>query len=112
MLGLAGLAFALDPATGGQAAPSGIQSILNSGVPMFVIMIGIFYFLLIRPQQKKAKEHRSLLESLKKGDAVVTAGGVYGKVIAVDDNIINLEIATGVNIKIKKGHIAEVVKKD
>jgi preprotein translocase subunit YajC len=111
MLSLAGLAFALDPATGGQAA-SGIQSILNSGVPMFAIMIGIFYFLLIRPQQKKAKEHRSLLESLKKGDAVVTAGGVYGKVIAVDDNIINLEIATGVNIKIKKGHIAEVVKKD
>ena len=111
MLSLAGLAFALDPATGGQA-PSGFQSILNSGVPMFVIMIGIFYFLLIRPQQKKAKEHRSLLESLKKGDAVVTAGGVFGKVIAVDDNIINLEIATGVNIKIKKGHIAEVVKKD
>jgi len=112
MLSLAGLAFALDPATGGQAAPSSFQSILNSGVPMFAIMIGIFYFLLIRPQQKKAKEHRSLLESLKKGDAVVTAGGVYGKVIAVDDNIINLEIATGVNIKIKKGHIAEVVKKD
>jgi preprotein translocase subunit YajC len=112
MLGLAGLAFALDPVAGGQAAPSGIQSILNSGVPMFVIMIGIFYFLLIRPQQKKAKEHRSLLDSLKKGDNVVTAGGLYGKVNAVDDNIVNLEIATGVNIKIKKGHIAEVVKKD
>lgn len=112
MLGLTGLAYALDPATGGGAAPSGIQSILNSGVPMFVIMIGIFYFLLLRPQQKKAKEHRALLDALKKGDTVVTAGGVYGKVTAVDDNIVNLEIATGVNIKIKKGHIAEVVKKD
>jgi preprotein translocase subunit YajC len=104
-------AFAADPATGAQA-PSGIQSILNSGVPMFVIMIGIFYFLLIRPQQKKAKEHRTLLDALKKGDNVVTAGGVFGKVTAVDDNVVNLEIATGVNIRIKKGHIAEVVKKD
>ena len=112
MLSLAGLAYALDPATGGQAAPSGIQSILNSGVPMFVIMIGIFYFLMIRPQQKKAKEHRALLDALKKGDAVVTAGGVYGKVTAVDENIVSMEIATGVIIKIKKGHIAEVVKKD
>ncbi len=79
---------------------------------MFVIMIGIFYFLLIRPQQKKAKEHRALLEALKKGDSVVTAGGVFGKVTGLDENIVTLEIATGVNIKIKKGHIAEVVKKD
>jgi len=107
-----GLAFAVDPTAAGQAVPSGIQSLLNSGAPMFVIMLGIFYFLLIRPQQKKAKEHRSLLESLKKGDSVVTAGGVYGKVTSVDEHIVNLEIATGVNIKIKKGHIAEVVKKD
>lgn len=111
MLSLTSLALAADPAPGGPA-PSGIQSILNSGVPMLVIMIGIFYFLLFRPQQKKAKEHRALLDSLKKGDTAVTAGGVYGKVTAVDDNIVNLEIAAGVNIKIKKGHIAEVVKKD
>jgi len=112
MLAMLGLAFAADPATGTQTASSGIQSILNSGVPMFVIMIGIFYFLLIRPQQKKAKEHRSLLDALKKGDSVITAGGIYGKVTTVDENIVNLEIATGVNIKIKKGHIAEVAKKD
>jgi len=108
-----GLAFAVDPIAAGQAAaPAGIQSFLNSGAPMFVIMLGIFYFLLIRPQQKKAKDHRALLEALKKGDSVVTAGGVFGKVTALDENIVTLEIATGVNIKIKKGHIAEVVKKD
>lgn len=107
-----GLAFALDPSSGGPAAQSGIQSFLNSGLPMFVIMIGIFYFLLIRPQQKKAKEHRALLDSLKKGDSVVTAGGVFGKVTNLDENIVTLEIAPGVNIKIKKGHVAEVVKKD
>jgi preprotein translocase subunit YajC len=112
MLSTLGLAFALDPPSGGPAAQSGIQSFLNSGLPMFVIMIGIFYFLLIRPQQKKAKEHRALLDSLKKGDSVVTAGGVFGKVTNLDENIVTLEIATGVNIKIKKGHVAEVVKKD
>jgi preprotein translocase subunit YajC len=112
MLSLAALAFAADPAAGTQAAPSGIQSILNSGVPMFVIMIGIFYFMLIRPQQKKAKEHRALLDALKKGDNVVTAGGIYGKVTSVDENIVNLEVSNGVTIKIKKGHISEVVKKD
>ena len=108
-----GLAFAVDPVTGGQAAAtSGFQSFINSGAPMFVILIGIFYFLLIRPQQKKAKEHRALLDALKKGDTAVTAGGIYGKVMSLDENIVTLEVATGVNIKIKKGHIAEVIKKD
>lgn len=108
-----GLAFAVDPIAAGQAAaPTGIQSFLNSGAPMFIIMLGIFYFLLIRPQQKKAKEHRALLEALKKGDSVVTAGGVFGKVTGLDENVVTLEIATGVNIKIRKGHIAEVIKKD
>ncbi|HTP65357.1 MAG TPA: preprotein translocase subunit YajC [Geobacteraceae bacterium] len=108
-----GLAFAVDPLTSSQAAaPSGFQSFLNSGAPMFVIVIGIFYFLLYRPQQKKIKEHRALLESLKKGDTAVTAGGIYGKVTALDENIVTLEIATGVNIKIKKGHVSEVIKKD
>ncbi len=106
-----GLVFAADPAAQG-AAPTGIQSFLNSGAPMFIIMIGIFYFLLIRPQQKKAKEHRALLDALKKGDTVVTAGGIYGKVTALDENVVTMEVATGVNIKIKKGHISEVVKKD
>ena len=87
---------------------------LNMGNPLFLMiaMLAIFYFLLIRPQQKKSKEHRTLLEALKKGDSVMTAGGVFGKVSNLDENIVTLEIATGVNIKIKKGHIAEVIKKD
>ena len=73
-----GLVFAADPAAQG-AAPTGIQSFLNSGAPMFIIMIGIFYFLLIRPQQKKAKEHRALLDALKKGDTVSLVGfGSFG----------------------------------
>ena len=106
-----GLALAAAPLASGQAPQSGFQSLLNAAPP-FIIMFGIFYFLLIYPQQKKAKEHRKLLDALKKGDAVVTAGGIYGKVTALDENIVTLEIATGVNIRIKKGHIAEVIKKD
>ncbi len=85
------------------------QSALMNLVPL-IFMFGIFYFLLIRPQQKKAKEHRALLDALKKGDQVITAGGVYGKVSAIDGDIVTLEIATGVNIKIGKGFISNLAK--
>lgn len=103
-----GLAFAMGtPPAGG--AGGGQAAIMNL-VPL-VFMFGIFYFLLIRPQQKKAKEHRALIDALKKGDSVVTAGGMYGKVTAIDENVVTLEIATGVNVRIKKGHIAEVLEK-
>jgi preprotein translocase subunit YajC len=101
-----GLAFAMGapPAGGG-----GGQSAIMNLVPL-VFMFGIFYFLLIRPQQKKAKEHRALIDALKKGDQVVTAAGIHGKVTAVDENIVTLEIAPGVNIKIAKGHISSLNK--
>ena len=103
-----GLAFAMGapPAGGG-----GGQSALMNLVPL-VFMFGIFYFLLIRPQQKKAKEHRALIDTLKKGDLVVTAAGIHGKVTAVDENIVTLEIAPGINIKIGKGFIASLNKQD
>jgi preprotein translocase subunit YajC len=76
-----------------------------------VFMFAIFYFLLIRPQQKKAKEHKALLESMKKGDNVITAGGVHGKVTAVDNDIVTLEVANNVNVKITKSYIS-TIKKD
>jgi preprotein translocase subunit YajC len=104
-----GLAFAMGTPPGG-AASGGGQSAVTSLVPL-LIMFGIFYFLLIRPQQKKAKEHKALLESLKKGDKVVTAGGMHGKVTAVEEAVVTLEVANGVNIKFNKGHIAAVVDK-
>lgn len=102
------LAFA-NAAPAGQSA--GGQSPLLSFAPL-VLMFVIFYFLLIRPQQKKAKEHRALLDALKKGDQAVTAGGIHGKITAVDENVVTLEVATGVNIKVNKGHIASVTKQD
>jgi preprotein translocase subunit YajC len=105
-----GLAFAMAPPPGGGAA-GGAQSAMMNLVPL-VFMFAIFYFLLIRPQQKKAKEHRALLEGIKKGDQVVTAGGMHGKVTAIDDTVVTLEISNGVNVKFNKGHIASIVKKD
>jgi preprotein translocase subunit YajC len=99
-----GLAFAMGTPAGGQAAGGGQSALLNL-VPL-VFMFAIFYFLLIRPQQKKAKEHRALLDALKKGDAVVTAGGIHGKVTSVEESVVTLEVAPGVNIKVNKGHIA------
>ena len=78
------------------------------GMIPLVFMFAIFYFLLIRPQQKKAKEHRALLEGLKKGDQVVTAGGMHGRLSALDDQVVTLELTPGVNVRFNKGFIASV----
>jgi preprotein translocase subunit YajC len=75
------------------------------GILMLVIMFAIFYFLLIRPQQKRAKQHKELIEALKIGDQVVTAGGIHGKVAALQESVITLEIATGVKIKVSRSSI-------
>lgn len=78
-------------------------------------MIGIFfaimYFMIIRPQQKRGKDHRKLIESLSKGDEIVTSGGVLGKILKVGDNSVTLEIAEGVAIKLQKHSISSVLPK-
>jgi len=104
-----GLAFAMGSPAGGESA-GGMLAQFQGMIPL-VFMFAIFYFLLIRPQQKKAKEHRALLDALKKGDQVVTAGGMHGKVSSLDDQVVTLEIAPGVNVKVNKGFIA-TIKKD
>jgi preprotein translocase subunit YajC len=75
------------------------------GIVMLVIMFAIFYFLLIRPQQKRAKQHKELVNSLKPSDEVVTAGGIHGKVTAVQDDIITLEIAANVRIRVNRSSV-------
>ena len=104
-----GVAFAMAAQPGG-AQSGGAMGAFQAILPL-IFMFAIFYFLLIRPQQKKAKDHRALLDSLKKGDQVVTAGGIHGKVSAIDGEVVLLEVATGVTIKISKGYIA-TLKKD
>jgi preprotein translocase subunit YajC len=80
------------------------------GIIMLVVMFAIFYFLLIRPQQKRAKQHKMMVEALKTGDQVVTAGGIHGRVVAVQDDIINVEIASGVKVKINRPSVMAVTE--
>ncbi|MEI7590413.1 MAG: preprotein translocase subunit YajC [Deltaproteobacteria bacterium] len=78
---------------------------------LMAILFVIFYFLLIRPQQKQQKEHKDMLASLTHGDEVVTASGIHGKVVAMTENIVTVEIADNVKVKFSRGHIAGVSKK-
>ena len=106
-----GLAFAMGGAPGGAAGPAGGMAAFQQVIPL-VFMFAIFYFLLIRPQQKKAKEHKALLDGLKKGDQVITVAGIHGKITSIDDTTVTLEVATGVNIKVTKGYIASLLNKE
>ncbi|MDZ4730325.1 MAG: preprotein translocase subunit YajC [Xanthomonadales bacterium] len=92
-----------------QDAASSPNSML-SFLPLIVIFI-VFYFLLIRPQTKRAKEHRQLVEKLATGDEVVTNGGVLGKITHVGDSFVTLELAENVKIKLQKQAVASVVPK-
>lgn len=76
-----------------------------SGIIMIVALIAIFYFFMIRPQQKRQKEIRKFRENLKVGDKVITAGGIYGKIRNVNDTTFQIEIAEGVKIIIDKGSV-------
>ena len=78
------------------------------GIIMLVLMFAIFYFLLIRPQQKRAKQHKELVNNLKQGDQVVSAGGIHGKIVSVEESVVTLEVATGVKIKMNRSAITEV----
>lgn len=74
----------------------------------WVAVFAIMYFLMIRPQQKRMKQHRDMLAAVKKNDVAVTSGGVIGKVIKVEDNEIELEIASGVRVRVVKSMLSEV----
>jgi preprotein translocase subunit YajC len=90
---------------GGEAGGS-----LFSLLPLVVIFV-LFYFLLIRPQQKRAKQHKEMVAALKKGEEIVTNGGLLGKVTDVDDNFVTVEIASGLNVRIQRQAIAQVMPK-
>ena len=92
---MTGIAFAQS----GAAPQAGAG--LASFIPLILIFV-VFYFLLIRPQQKKAREHQDFLSSLKKGDEVVTSAGIHGKITGLTDVVATLEIADGVRIKINR----------
>jgi len=82
-----------------------------SSMLFFVGMLALMYFLLIRPQQKRAKEHKKMVEAIGKGDEVVTNGGMLGKVTEVGEQYVSLEIADGVQVKLQRGAVATVLPK-
>jgi preprotein translocase subunit YajC len=94
-----------------QAAGSAGGSGLEAMFPLLLIFV-VFYFLLIRPQQKKAKEHKAMLEAVRRGDKVVTGGGIIGTVNKViDESEISVEIADGVKVRVQRGLLAAVLSK-
>jgi preprotein translocase subunit YajC len=82
---------------------------LMSNIILFGSIILIFYFMIIRPQQKRAKERQKLLESLKKGDKVITSGGMYGTVAGLDEKTVLVQIADNVKVKLDRGSIATIL---
>jgi preprotein translocase subunit YajC len=93
---------------GGGVAGQGAGG-FSSLIPI-ILMFVIFYFLLIRPQQKKTKEHREMITRLKKGDRIITSGGLHGRITAVNDATMTVEIADKVRVKIARGNVGQVVQ--
>ena len=92
------------------AAPEGQANPITSLLPLVFIFV-VFYFLLIRPQSKKAKEHKQMVEALAKGDEIVTNGGLLGKLVKVGDNFVEVELAEGMTVKLQRNAIANVMPK-
>lgn len=80
----------------------------SSFIPL-ILMFVIFYFLLIRPQQKKAKEHRVMISNIKKGDRIITSGGIHGRITAVGETTMTVEIADKVRVKLARSNVANLV---
>lgn len=96
-----------------QAAPAaagGMQSSLMSMLPL-VLMFVVLYFVMIRPQMKRQKEHRAMIEALAKGDEVATAGGLLGRISRLGDTYIGIEVASGVEIQVQRSAVVQVLPK-
>ena len=92
---------------GGAAANGGTMGILL-GIAPWVLIFGAFWFLMIRPQSKRMKEQQAAINAVKKGDEVTTAGGVIGKVVRVTDDVVEVEIAQGVRVRVVKSTLAGI----
>jgi preprotein translocase subunit YajC len=96
--------------TGGAGGGSGGAGGLGAFLPL-IIIFAIFYFLLIRPQQKKAKQHKQLVAELKKGDRIISSGGLHGVITGLSDDVLTVEISPKVRVKISRGSVAGAFKR-
>jgi len=103
------MGFLIPDAYAQQGAPSGGDPFL--GILPIIVLFAIFYFLLIRPQQKRAKEHKKMVEALSKGDEVVTNGGLLGRITKVGDHFVTLEIADSLEVRVQRNAVAALVPK-
>jgi preprotein translocase subunit YajC len=110
----AGLAYAAEAVAqdaGGGAAGGGPAGFLGNPMILMVAMLAIFYFLLIRPQQRRQKEHKQMLANLQKGDTIFTAGGLRGRITGLDENVVTIEIAERVRVKVNRSSVGGLVSK-
>lgn len=115
LMGSVSLALAEGPAVpagGAEGAAAGApqQPGIGGMIVPFIAMFAVMYFLMIRPQQKKAKEQQVLLNTLKHGDEVLTTSGILGKVTGITDKVVTLEVADNVRVKMLKSQVSQVVK--
>ena len=99
------------PAHAQAAAPASGTGGMLSTLLLPIVFIGVMYFLMIRPQMKRQKEHRAMLDKLSRGDEVITSGGLAGTVQEIGDNFVTVEIANGVQVRVQRGAIANVLPK-
>lgn len=101
-------AMSTNPGKGGAESTGSMFGLM----PMFVVMFVVLYFFMIRPQQKKQKETQAMLQNLKKGDRVTTAGGMYGTVVGIKEDVVTLKIADNAKVEFRKSAISNVVQRE
>lgn len=99
------IAYALGTGGSGGEGAAGF-----SGFIPLILMFVIFYFLLIRPQQKKSKDHRQMISNLKKGDRIITSGGIHGRITGMDETTLTVEIADKVRVKVARSNVSGLVQ--
>jgi preprotein translocase subunit YajC len=99
----------ITPAYAQAASGAGSSVAAYSMIPMYLLLFVAFYFLMIRPQQQRAKAHQAAVNGVKKGDSVVTGGGLMGKVTKVDEKFVEVEIATNVKVRAVRATLSEVI---
>jgi preprotein translocase subunit YajC len=114
---LGGVALADGPAVPASSAPVAAVASASHQQPgglmafaPFILMFGVLYFLILRPQQKKVKEQQTMISSLKHGDEIITASGILGKITGITDKVVTVEVADNVKLKMLKSQVSQVVK--